>query len=191
MIWLSAIGLAAVGTWLIATGGFLMGRWWQHRHERTRSTDTEAQVGRILDRIADTLVIEDRVADAVDPLATDGRAALDRVLSGLRDVGGYEAVVVADDAGLVIAGVGASETAELLAIEAAAFGAAAERIRGQRQTIIHTQPEKQWSVHRFFTVDSAKLSLSASRRGGTPRVEALDGALGAFQRVLAVEDIAA
>lgn len=176
--------LAGAGTWLVGSGGFVLGRWWQRRSEAQRVRESHAEVARLLDRIARELTLEDNVARAIDPLAHGGRIALSRVLGGLRDHGGYEAVVLADDAGLVIAGIGPEEMAEMIAIEAAAFGAAGDRLRGQRQTILQTQPEKRWTLHRYFRVDGSLLSLSASRRGGTPRVEALDGALGAFQRVL-------
>ena len=186
-----SIGFALLGVGFSAYGGFLVGRWWQRHRELEWANDTQEQVGRILDRIAEKIVIEDHVAKAVDPLANGGRVALGEVLSGLRDFGGYEAVVLADDAGLVVAACGSEEAAELMAVEAAAFASATERMPGRQQTVLQTQPEKRWTLHRYFQVDGVPLSLSAARRGGTPRVEALDGALGAIQRVLDGYDDAA
>ena len=178
------IVLAALGTLLAVIGGFLVGQWWQRRGEQEVARDTRERFDRLLQQIAEQLPVGDNVARAVDPIATNGRGALKEVLLSLRDHGGYEAVVVADDSGLVVAANGPGEASELIAVEAAAFGSVADRIPGDRQSILQALPDGRWTLHRYFNVDDVRLSLSATRRGATPRVDALDGALGAVVRVL-------
>ena len=192
MISLLSVALALSGTMLASAGGFLVGRWWQRRRQQTWADETNLQVSRVLEQITDRLAVEDELARTVDPIAHGGRVALSEVLAGLRDYGGYESVVLADDAGLVIAACGGTEATELVAVEAAAYTSVSMRVPGERQTILQTQSERRWTLHRYFNVQGAQLSLSASRRGGTPRADALDGALGAIQRVLAdADDVAA
>ncbi len=178
-----AVMAASVAAVLFAIIGFMLGRM-SRGPAVPRPADEKAHMGQVLDQIADSVAIGDGVTEVVDPLAAGGRVALSRVLAGLRDHGGYEAVVLADDAGLVVAASGSDEIAEMMAIESAAFGSAVERFWDASETILHTLPQDRWTVHRYFKVDESRLSLSACRRGGSPRAEALDGALDTFRRVL-------
>ena len=186
-----AIVLAAAGTFLAALGGFTLGQWWFARTRASLDLKAERQIGEALEKVLSRLEIEDNMAAAVDPLAHGGRTALASILDRIRDHGGYSAVVLSDDAGLVLAACGPEDTAELMAVEAAAFGTTSERVRGRRQTILESQPDKRWVLHRYFEVEQGKLCLSATRQGGTPRTEALDGALGAFERVLSTRETTA
>lgn len=177
--------LAAAGTFLASFGGFVFGAHRQRESERHLGDRTERQISDALEKVLGRLEQEQNdVASAVDPLAHGGREALTSILDRIRDFGGYATVVLSDDAGLVLAAIGPDEVSELIAIEAAAFGTTSERVRGIRQTILQAEPDKRWTLHRYFEVEEGKLCLSASRQGGSPRADALDGALSAFERIL-------
>lgn len=179
-----AVLLASSGALLAAAGGFFFGQWWQSRKRAVLDARAERQISEALEKILSRLQAEDDMARAVDPLAQAGRSALTSILTRIQEHGGYSAVVLSDDAGLVLAATGKEEVAELLAVAAASFGNTSERVHGRRQTILETEADRRWTLHRYFTVEEGKLCLSATRHGGSARPEALDGALGAFQRVL-------
>lgn len=181
---IQSVLLAIVGTGLTAGGGFIVGRWWYGRVVDRLSQRTEAQIRNALAQVLERYEVESDLARAIDPLAGRGRGALTLILEKIQDTGGFTAVVLSDEAGLVVAGRGPDELVELIAVEAAAFGNTSERIQGQRQTILQTQPDKRWTLHRYFEVEPSKLCVSARRHGGTPRAEALDGTLAAFERIL-------
>lgn len=181
---LGAILLALAGTLLSALGGYVLGLFSRRRGQRRLELDAQKQIGDALEKVLRRLEVEDGMARAVDPLADGGRTALASVLGRIQAHGGYSAVALSDDHGLVLAGCGPDEVLELMAVEAAAFGTTADHVGGGRQALLQSRPDKRWTLHRYFTVGTNRLCVSARRQGGTPRIDALDGTLGAFERVL-------
>lgn len=176
-----------LGTLLAAGGGYLFGRGnGPKREAEFDPRQLEATLERVVARLEHS---SDSVAAAVDPLVSHGRGALDTILERVLEVGGYAAVVMSDDAGLVLTSVGPAHQAETLAVRAAAFGSTGARVGDRHEAVVEGHADRRWTVHRYFEVDGDRICVSATRHGSTPRLDALDGAVGALARVLGAESL--
>lgn len=175
---LLSLFLAVVGTAAAVAGGFMLGR---RKAKEVPPPHLEATLGRVLQHLENGT---ESVARMVDPLAGGGRNALHAILDRIKSHGGFVAVTLSDDAGLILAGVGISNRIELMAVTAAAHGSTADRVATRHRALLEAHADSRWTVHRYFQVDREPLCLSATRQGGIPRVDALDGAIGALEQVL-------
>lgn len=114
-------------------------------------------------------------AGAEAALPSPSEPSLEAALEVLRVHRRFDPVVLADASGLVVGATGSPEAAELLAIDAVAYRNAP--IEGRVERLVHASGDTGWTVHRYFSVDGAGLSLSAFRSGPAPDPHALDDAL--------------
>lgn len=185
---MTAMVLAGLGVAVSAYGGWVLGRRSRRRHPDL----AEGRLEQTLDRLLEHLnTQEDAVAAAVDPLVLLGRVGLERILDKVRELGGYSAVALSDDHGLVVAAVGERDLGEQLAVLAAGYGGVAERSGARHRALVEGRADEHWTVYRFFSVDGERLCISGIRQGATPRLDALDGAVGALARVLGSESLRA
>ncbi len=144
------------------------------------------------------------IEDALAPLLTRERVArdlasihLDRTgLGGLPDAidaiattGGFQTVVLSDDAGLPLAASTESEEIDILAGTAAYIQGLAERaVRSELPrpvSCVLLDDAQRTTVHRMFALGSERFTLSAVSRGAALFPGALDAALPAVERALA------
>lgn len=174
--------LTVIGTVVGAFGGFFAARWWQGR--RSPAVGDPMEDGRLSAALAE-IIGQLEAEEGTRSEGQLGEVYLEHILQEIQTLGGYSAVVLSDDAGLVVSGAGHEEDVELVAIEAAALGTASDRTQVFRQAILQVQPDEQWTLHRYFEVELGKLCISVRHQGAPPRAQALDGSLPAFTRVLA------
>jgi len=114
---------------------------------------------------------------------------LPRMLDAIAEKGGFASVVLSDDAGLPLASSSNARDVEILAGTASFLLTLADRAHRdgvpRPQAIVVLDESNQQVLHRIFTVDSTRFTLTAVSRGVHVTPVALDAALGKLERVLA------
>jgi hypothetical protein len=123
-------------------------------------------------------------------LERTGLSELPAAIDAIAEVGGFQSLVLSDEAGLPIAANTTAKEAELLAGAAAHLQSLAERTVSEdlpRPMAYAVLDEARCTtVHRMFVAGNLRLALSATARGETLLPCALDAALPAVERALAL-----
>jgi hypothetical protein len=107
--------------------------------------------------------------------------ALRLQLAAARKAAGIDSLVLADEAGLCIAAVGAGWPHEEIAAYAAMVGTKVENFEGNLYST-----ERCWNVRiRRFRAEGADLLLCAVGGGGEPRAQGLQRSISGVTRILA------
>lgn len=169
IVWLMlAMALGGLGLTIAVLGGFMLGRWWQERFD---------DLYRVLPYLfapeakeSNRIYAPNDSPDLSHLIHRDqrrGRIAISSILSELRQQGQFYAVVVSDDSGLVVSSSGPSQTVEGIAAQAASFGAS-QLLYQPWFSLVCTQPNGDWIMHRYFSVEESMLCMSWAGFGSFP-----------------------
>lgn len=118
-----------------------------------------------------------------------GLGELPRMLDAIAETGAFTTVVLSDDVGLPLAANGSALDVEMLAGTASFLLTLADRAERngapRPQAVVVLDESNQHILHRIFSVDSVRFTLTAVSRGVDVAPGALDAALGKLERLLA------
>jgi hypothetical protein len=137
------------------------------------------------------LLTRERVARDLAAIRFDrtGLGGLPAAVDAIAETGGFQTVVLSDDAGLPLAASAHSGEIEVLAAAAAYLEGLAQRaVRSHLPrpvACVLLDDAQRTTVHRMFALGSERFTLSAVARGAALFPSALDAALPALERALA------
>lgn len=155
-----------------------------------RKQDDTAALREMLREMLAPVVERERIGKELSRLEPGSSLGeLPRMLDAIAEKGGFASVVLSDDAGLPLASSSNARDVEVLAGTASFLLTLADRAQRdgvpRPQAIVVLDESNQHVLHRIFTVDSARFTLTAVTRGVHVTPVALDAALGKLERVLA------
>ncbi|MBX2811940.1 MAG: hypothetical protein KTR25_09020 [Myxococcales bacterium] len=98
---------------------------------------------------------------AIHKFCHEGRSALPALLETMQAYGSFLAVVVSDQAGLVVASSGPVPFCQRIAVEAAVMGSSTHQ-GSQWLSLYCTLPNGDWIFHRYFFIGHIRMCVSVA-----------------------------
>lgn len=155
-----------------------------------RKQEDTAALREMMREMLAPMIERDRIGKELSRLeAGSGLGELPRMLDAIAETGAFTTVVLSDDVGLPLAANGSALDVEMLAGMASFLLTLADRAErngvARPQAVVVLDESNQHILHRIFSVDSVRFTLTAVSRGVYVAPGALDAALGKLEKLLA------